>query len=126
MKDSNLIHIRLDHSEAVISKVDVLSTQVYLIKMLKTMKAFHKLRAEELKTKIKIQKKLKEVNSNIHKLEVLLPKIKIPEILQHGSVEVRETSVSETASERKKKADPHEKDLEKQLQEIQDKLRKLE
>ena len=121
MKDENLIHIKLEHGEAVNSKVDVLSTQMDLIKMLKIIKAFHKLRNEELDTRAKLQKKLREVNLNIHKLEVLLPKIKIPEILQHGSVEVREEVKKEV-----KKKDPHEKDLEKQLQEIQAKLKRLE
>jgi hypothetical protein len=122
MKDENLIHIRLNHSEAVTSKVDVLSTQMNLIKMLKIMKAFHKLRSEELKTKGKIQKKLKDLDANIHKLEVLLPKIHIPKILQHGTEEIKQ----EVKEKVKRKLDPHEIDLENQLKEIQDKLRKLE
>ena len=121
MKDENLIHIKLEHGEAVDSKVDVLTTQMNLIKLLRIIKAFHKLRDEELKTKEKLQKKLKEINLNVHKLEVLLPKIKIPEILQHGSVEVREEVKKEV-----KKKDPHEKDLEKQLRDIQAKLKRLE
>jgi uncharacterized protein YjaG (DUF416 family) len=122
MKDENLIHIRLNHSEAVTSKVDVLSTQMNLIKMLKIMKTFHKLRAEELKTKGKIQKKLKDLDGNIHKLEVLLPKIHIPKILQHGTEEIKQ----EVKEKVKRKPDPHEIDLENQLKEIQDKLRRLE
>jgi hypothetical protein len=123
MKDQNLIHIRLSHSEAVNSKKDILSTQMNLIKMLKVMKSFHKLRSEELKTKAQIQKKLKELDSDIHKLELLLPKIKIPKILQTGTEEIKE-EVKETV--KKKEKDPHEKDLEQQLLEIQEKLKKLE
>jgi hypothetical protein len=122
MKDENLIHIRLDHSEAVHSKVDVLSTQMNLIKMLKIMKAFHKLRSEELKTKGKIQKKLKDLDANVHKLEVLLPKIHIPKILQHGTEEIKK----EVKEKIQRKPDPHEIDLENQLREIQEKLRRLE
>ncbi len=127
MKQENLIHIKLNHSEAVNGKVDVLSTQMNLIKMLKILKIFHKLRSEELKTKSKVQKKLKEVEGNIHKLENLLPKIHIPKILQHGSEEVRE-EVSEKVKSlvKSKEKEPYDRNLEIQLKEIQDKLRKLE
>jgi len=125
VKDENLIHIRLNHSEAVTSKVDVLSTQMNLIRMLKTMKTFHKIRAEEFKTKEKLQRKLKELDNSIHKLELLLPKIKIPKILQHETEQVRE-EVREEVREVVKKKDYYDKDLESQLKEIQDKLMKLE
>ncbi len=125
MKDENLIHIKLSHSEAVASKVDVLSTQMNLIKMLKIMKIFHKLRSEELKTKAKIQKKLKELDGSIHKLELLLPKIKIPKILQHEQEGIREEVREEVREVAKKKKNYYDKDLEVQLKEIQDKLMKL-
>ena len=125
VKDENLIHIKLNHSEAVNSKVDVLSTQMNLIKMLKIMKAFHKLRAEELKTKAKLQKKLKELDGSIHKLELLLPKIRIPKILQHEKEEIRE-EVRKEVREVAKKENYYDKNLEVQLKEIQDKLMKLE
>lgn len=124
MKDENLIHIRLTHGEAVNSKRDILSTQMNLIKMLKVMRDFHKLRSEEFRTKAQIHKKLKELDLSVHKLELLLPKIKIPKILQQGTEEVKE-EVKEK-SVKKKEKDPHEKDLEKQLLEIQEKLKKLE
>lgn len=123
VKDENLIHIRLNHSEAVNAKVDVLSTQMNLIKMIKTMKTFYKLRMEELKTKAKIHKKFKELDSNIHKLEILLPKIHIPKILQHGTEEVKQEVKQEV--EKKHKEINFDKGLEDQLKEIQDKLRQL-
>ena len=125
MKDANLIHIKLNHSEAVNAKVDVLSTQMNLIRMLKIMKTFHKIRSEELKTKAKIHKKLKEVDSNIRKLGVLLPKIHIPKILQHDGEEVKEVIKKEVVKEQKREVS-FDKDLENQLKEIQAKLRKLE
>jgi hypothetical protein len=126
MKDENLIHIRLNHSEAVNAKVDVLSTQMNLIKMIKIMKAFHKLRSEELKTKLTIQKKLKELDKDVHKLETLLPKIHIPKILKHEEEEIIEKPAVVKKTEKKKERDPKDIDLERQLKEIQDKLRMLE
>jgi histidyl-tRNA synthetase len=126
MKDENLIHIRLNHSEAVNAKVDVLSTQMNLIKMIKIMKVFHKLRSEELKTKLKIQKKLKDLDKDVHKLETLLPKIHIPKILKHEEEEIIEKPAVVKKTEKKKERDPKDIDLERQLKEIQDKLRMLE
>lgn len=122
VKDANLIHIRLNHREAVASKIDVLSTQMNLIRMLKTMKAYHKLRSEEFKTKEKILRKLRELDKGVHKLELLLPKIHIPKILQHGKEEIKEEVHEKVKS---KKKDPRDLDLEMQLKEIQDKLKKL-
>jgi hypothetical protein len=130
LKDENLIHIKLSHSEAVNSKVDILSTQMHLIKMLKTMKTYHKLRSEDLKVKAKIHRKLKELENSIHKLELLLPKIKIPRILQHGQEAIVEEVDNKIRKENKhrseeKNKDYYDKDLEVQLKDIQEKLMKL-
>lgn len=125
-KEAPLIHIKLNHREAVNSKVDVLSTQMNLIRMLRTMKSFHKIRSEELKVKAKIQKRLRELDKSIHKLELLLPKIEIPKILQHEKEEVKEEVRKEVRKDVDKKKDYYDKDLEIQLKEIQEKLMKLE
>lgn len=124
-KEGSLIHIKLTHSEAVNSKVDVLSTQMNMIKMLKTMKTFHKLRSEELKLKSRIQRKLRELNNSIRKLENILPRIEIPKILQHEQEEVREEVRKEVKHTVAKKKDSYDNDLEMQLKEIQEKLMKL-
>jgi hypothetical protein len=113
MTNQNLIHIKLDYSEALEAKKDILYSQKSLIDIAKIMKQYHSLRNEELKTKLKIHRKIKEIITNINKLEKTLPAMEIQK--------------PKTKAERiKSKAKPKEDDLEAQLREIQNRLRALE
>jgi hypothetical protein len=120
MKSESLIHIKLEYNESLETKRDALNTQKDLINLLKSIKHYHSIRNEELKLKLRIQKKIRELKMNISKLEQILPKVKIPEILRKENEEVRRESVP-----RKIKKEDYDKNIEDQLREIQEKLRRL-
>ncbi len=115
----NLIHIKLEQSEAIKSKKDILESEVNLLKIIKILKRYNSFRSEELKTKVKLHRKLVEIRTILSKLQKILPKIEIPEILKDNE-EFKEKSES------KKIEEPYDEEIEHQLQEIQNKLRNLE
>ena len=117
MKSENLLHVKLEYEEGLQSKRDVLSTERDLIRIIKVMRRYHLLRREELNNKLRIQKKIREVKLNMIKLIQVLPKIKIPDILKKE--EVKEEIPT-------KKKESYDVDLETQLREIQEKLKRLE
>jgi len=120
---TEVIHIKLEHNEALESKKDILNSEIGLLNIVKSIKRFQDLRSEELKTKIKANKKLKELKTNIGKLQQTLPKIKIPEILEEKRED--EEDDKEEMKKPKIKEKIYDSSLENQLQEIQEKLRQL-
>jgi len=118
MKNENLIHVKLEYGEALQSKRDVLSSEMSLLRIAKTIKNYHILRTEELKTKSKLHRRLKEIITNVKKMQTTLPKLKIPEILKKD----REIEEPKKVQVKKKQYDDS---LESQLQEIQDKLKSI-
>ncbi len=110
--ENNLIHIKLEFSEAVESKKDMLYSQQALLKLAQIIKQYRTVRTEELKLKLKIHKKMQEVVTNINKLQKILPEIEIP------SIKKREEKIKTTT----RKDD----NLEYQLKEIQNRLRALD
>ncbi len=115
MANENLVHIRLDSSELIDSKKEILSTEADLIRILQALKKYSVLRANELRLKARFLKKLKETKIELKKLEEILPKPEIPKILKEIDREKEKFSIS-------LKKD----NLEFQLDEIQRKLRELE
>ena len=117
MKNENLIHIRLGYKEVIQSKKDILSSEMDLLKIVKAIKKYRFLRLEELKMKLKLYRKIKEIKNNIKKLQTMLPTLKIPEILKKDK--------DSKEIEKKIKEKQYDKTLESQLQEIQNKLKAL-
>jgi hypothetical protein len=120
MKGENLIHIKLEYDESLETKKNILNTEKDLINLLRTIKHYHTLRSEELRKRLSIQKKIKELKLNITKLEQVLPKIRIPEILKKETTDV----IKEPVPKKIKKED-YDKNIEEQLREIQEKLKRL-
>jgi len=120
MKNENLIHVKLEYEEALQSKRDVLSSEMNLIQIIKVMRQYRFLRLKELKTKLKLYQKIKEVITDIKKVQTVLPKLKIPEILQKGKI-------TEEPKRLEIKEEPYyDKSLESQLKDIQRKLNALQ
>ena len=118
MKNENLIHVKLEYEEALQSKKDILSSEMNLIRIIRIIRQYRLLRLKELKTKSKLHQKIKDITANIKKMQTILPKIKIPKILKK----------EKTAKEPEKlqiEEKPYDKDLEKQLRDIQDKLKSI-
>lgn len=118
MKEQSLIHVKIDYSEAVQSKKDLLSSERDFLRVLKTIKNYNILRRNELNTKLTLQRKMKELKMNLGKLNETLPEIKLPDILKKE----KEYFEEEKSSKAKKE---NTEDLESQLREIQERLRRL-
>lgn len=116
LKDENKVYVKIEHLEAIQSKRSVLSSEMNLLKIVKLLKNYRELRLQELKIKIKLYQKMKEMNLGISSLKRILPKVKIPSILEE----------LEEAKERKVVVKKVDSNIEYQLQEIRDKLSSLQ
>ncbi len=124
-ESGELIHIKFEYEEALDAKRDLLSSQMNLLRAVKILRRYELLRIEELKMKLKLQKMFEETIKDLKKMEKVLPKVKIPEILQpkfeEKSLDVKE----ETKKKVEKGTVNHEISIESQLREIQDRLNSL-
>ncbi|MCF7910241.1 hypothetical protein K9L16_01035 [Candidatus Pacearchaeota archaeon] len=124
-KEERLIHIKVENNEALEAKKNLLILQMSLLKLAQSVKNFKEKREEELKTKLSLHKKLKEIEESSKKIkEITFPKIKVPEIL---GLKDLETDFSHEKKEQKSKISNKKdnKDIEGQLKDIQEQLRKL-
>jgi len=121
-KEENLIHIKLEYLEAVQSKRDILRTQRDLIEVLKMLKRYHIIRIQELKVKELLLKKIRELKLNLNKMNQAFPRIKIPNIIQQDSEQKETVKKIKEISGKNVKGD----NLERELADIQKKLRELE
>lgn len=114
----NVIHLKLEYSEAINNRKEVLSAEINILQLIKKIKRYHELRTQELKKKIEIQKKLKEITININKLNKLLPVLKIPKILKRmeETTEEKETTIRQV---RKPTGHPLETELQKIKRELE-------
>jgi len=118
MTKENLIHIKLGYREALQTKRDILSSQMSLLRIAKTIKGYGVYRSQKLELKLILYKKIKELKMNLGKLQKILPKPKIPDILKkEGQEKIEPIS---------KKIEPPERSLEEQLQEIEKRLNELQ
>jgi hypothetical protein len=121
MTNQKLIHIKLSSEESFKTKKDILSSERDLLSVAKTIKKYQSLRSEELKLKLKIHRRVKELLTNLKSLQKILPQIEVPEILS----EMHEAP--EEIEKRIKKAKEIKVDveLETQLKNIQEKLKEM-
>ena len=82
MSRNNVIHVKLDYEEAVNSKRDFLISQMNLLKMAKTIGNYNSYRTEELEHKIELQKKIREIKTNLLNIQKILQMLKITGILK--------------------------------------------
>ena len=118
MIKENLIHIKLGYGEALQTKRDILSSQIGLLRIAKTIRGYGFYRSNELELKLILYKKIKELKMNLGKLQKTLPKPKIPDILKKEGQEKTEP--------KSKKIKSPERNIEEQLQEIQKRLNELQ
>ncbi len=122
MKNENLIHLKFEYEEAIQSKKYILYSEKNLMVIAKKINNYLSLREEELKLKIELHKKMKGTITTIKKLQGIIPKIKIPKIMEKESPKTKEKKYIEIKPKRKK----HNEHIESQLQEIQEKLKTLQ
>jgi hypothetical protein len=122
MKSENLLHVKLEYEEGVQSERDVLSSEKDILSILKTIKRYQLLRTEDLNNRLRIYKKMKDIELNITTLHQIFPTIKIPDILKDEEEYRKEREEKRHG----KKKDKDDIDLENQLRDIQERLKKLE
>jgi len=133
MSRENLIHIKLEHDEAIESRKDVLTTEADLIRKAQAVRKYRALRLKELALKIELYRKIKEFKNDLKRLKIILPKLQIPKILKKFEEGLHEADFEEEKPkkqkiEKEKKEEKPKKpadELEAQLMEIQEKLNKL-
>ena len=122
MKSEDLIHLKFEYNEALQSKRDILYSEKNLITIAKKINNYISLREDELKSKIRLHRKVKEMVTTIRKLQKIVPNIEVPKILKKESHEPKEKEKIKIKPKRKKDSDY----IESQLQEIQEKLNSLQ
>lgn len=100
MTTSNPIHIKVEFNKALEAKKDILGSQLGILKIIKILREYKVLRAEELETKSKAHRKLSELNTIIKKLQTQLPKIKMPKL---AKTEEHEEDIKEIIKKKDKK-----------------------
>jgi len=120
-EEKNFIHIKLENSEALTGKQDLLSSEANLLKIFQNIENYKKIRAEELKKKKLILKKSGEIKNNFSKLQIILPSLKIPKILKNEESLNGEKKEKIIIENTKKKGN-----IEQQLLEIQEELNRLQ
>jgi len=121
-KDEKVIHIKFGYDSALESKKDILASEIDLLKMSQRLVKYKELRMLELEVKGKLKGKLNSIKLDIVKLQKLLPKVKIPKILQP---ETHARKQRKTIKEIHKK-ESEEGSVESELEKIQMKLKALQ
>ena len=116
---TEVLHLKLEHSEAVQAKRDILTTEANLLRISKIIKQYSRLRTNELIKKRKIYQKSVELKNNFKKLQATLPKIKVHPLLRDETPE-RKVQILKMAET------PEEKSIEAELKSIQEKLKGLQ
>lgn len=117
MTKENLIHIKLGYGEALQTKRDILSSQMTLLRIAKTIREYDIYRSGELELKSILYKKIKEMKIGLWKLQKTLPKLELPHILRKEGQEKTEFT---------SKIKHPEENIEEQLREIQKRLNELQ
>jgi hypothetical protein len=117
MVQENPVYCKIEYSESISSKKELLSAQVSLLNLVKTTKRYALLRNEEFKIKSQIYKNLKETESLLNKTRSLFPFIKVPKKIKRENLQRIEKSPS---------FERIDDNLEIQLEEIRKKLKDLE
>lgn len=120
-KETPLIHVGFQYDEAIQAKRDLLSLEMNLLEATKAVTNYHSLRTEELKLKIKLYLRTKEYINLLKQLKKLLPKYKLPKILQE--IEDEQVDVEKIKEDTPVK---YGTDVDSQLEKIQDKLKSLQ
>jgi len=108
-KTKDMGYIKLNHSEQVYGKKNLLYAEMELLNSIKQYKKYKKLRKEELALKFLLKKEIDEVREELKKLDGVLP-------------EAKQTEFKISAS----KKTPKRSDLEREIEEVRRKIEELQ
>jgi hypothetical protein len=112
----NLVHIKLEYSEALESKKDLLSVELELVKVHKIIKEYKSIRVSELKIKKRLKGRVGSTLTDVKRIQGALPKIKLHHLRREST----------TYSRERKETDTYDLVLENELEQIKEKLRALQ
>ncbi len=120
MKEESLIHLRFEYPSALEAKKDILYSEKRLIGLVNIMKNYQELKNLEMRLKLKMHRKMKEILNLIKKLHQEVPHIKQPQYEEKEEVprKVKERVIRPEV----KKEDSS---IEAQIREIQNKLNSI-
>ncbi|MAH03534.1 hypothetical protein CMI39_01975 [Candidatus Pacearchaeota archaeon] len=121
IKGENIVHIRIGYDEALQSKKDILHSEMNLLKIIKIIKKYNFSRMNELKLKLKLYKKIRGINIQIKKLQNVLPKTEISQVLKEEK-SFKKIRNQKVFVNKERKQDNR---IESQLKDIQSKLNSL-
>src|SRR3990167_4831720 len=122
MTEDEFRYVKLETDEAILSKRDILSSQMNLLKILKAVKNYHALRVKELKAKTRLYNISKELHQDIRKIQLNIPKL----TTSRSFVKEKGTGKMQVKERMQPIRTGRDRDLEIQLQDIQEKLRSEE
>ena len=125
MKKEELVHIKLEHEESVNVKRDILNAEADLLRVIRSIRKYKKLRLDELNLRLKFYIKLKLLKKEASRLQYVLPKIKIPDILKREKIEEPEAPKKIIDKKEIPRKGREEFTLEEELRSIQEKLKVL-
>src|SRR3990167_3066340 len=111
MTEENQIHIKFENAEAVLSKQDVLFSEMALLKIAQKIKGYNFYRLKEFELKLILYKKIKELQMSFGRLQKSLPRPRVPDILKKFFKEEEEYKATKIKS--------IDRSIEEQLQEIE-------
>lgn len=125
-KKAPSIHIKLEYAEALDSKKDILITQSNLIKLNNCIRNYQTIRIRELKRKINLHNKIKQLINSINNLEKVMPEVKVPQFV-HQENTTKETPFTKSFMEKtiSTSNSAGNSDIDAQLREIQEKIKSL-
>ena len=115
MEQKSPVYFKIEYENSIDSKKEVLSTEVSLLNLLKTIKRYHAIRIEELKIKTEISRSIKHLDSYIKRSKSSFPFFKVPKTKRKEYIPL----------ETKMPLEKEDTDLETELKAIQEKLNSL-
>ena len=119
MEKEDFIHVKLENREAIQFKKQLLLLEMGILRLTKQIKNYRSLRELELKNKIKINKEIKSINKDIGKIDKINPDLEGYKVKSKKHKEIE-------PFEKEKKVNVYKDNIEKELQEIQERLRVLD
>jgi hypothetical protein len=123
-KGENFIHLKFEHDEATDSRRDLLSSELDLVNIMKSLNDYIAFRTLEIKLRAKLFREMKKILTDIKRLESTLPEFELPKIVKHPQKKKEEIKESVEALGVKKDTKKNDS-LESQLADIQRKLKNL-
>ena len=121
-KEENPVYVRLDYSEAIKAKREILSLQMSLLKIIKIIRNYRALRLEELRAKARAYRRIKDLGLSIKKIKTEFPKIRVPQLKRKEEKDF----IKERIQAAKKPSEMEmDNGLETQLKDIQEKLKAI-